>query len=94
MNREQLIARKHAVQQQLRQAQRRLEAAHLAYGTQMGGSEVNVPQGWLAIIRRWAMKGLRGPRAHQAKVIQLQRQIDLLMMEEYRLRCTIDQSQK
>lgn len=100
MNRETLIARKHAVQQELNQVQRRLEAARAMWDQQADSGAVepstqstgDSKSNWLRSIGRWVLKGIRGPRAHQARIIQLQQRVDSLMAEEYRLRCAIDQS--
>lgn len=100
MNREALIARKHAVQQELKQAQRRLNAARSMWDQQVEreadessaqaiGESFESP---LGLIWRWVLRGVRGPRAHQARIVQLQQRVDSLMAEEYRLRCAIDQS--
>ncbi len=106
MNRESLIARKHAVQQELNEARRRLEAALNTWDQQAGSSTADLSAESkapttngsaarrLAQIWGWVLRGARGPRAQQARIAQLQRQVDSLMAEEYRLRVAIDQSKR
>ncbi len=110
MNRDHLIARKHAVQQELNEAQRRLEAALNTWDQQAGSSTaelsaasgarskassiVDSTDGWLVRIWGCVLRGARGPRAQQARIAQLQQQVDSLMAEEYRLRLAIDQSKR
>ena len=102
MTREQLISRKHEVQHQLAQAQRRLEAARLQMAmlgaVPVAENSSAAPTGedpmkqWLTRAWQWVQKGLTGPRTQQSKIAGLETQVASLMAEEHRLRLMIDQS--